>query len=371
MTTNNYKDHLWVTILAGGGGTRLWPLSRDKNPKQFIRLFGKKTLLQITAERLAKIVGWERIIIVTTSPLYSKEISKELTLLPRENILVEPTRRGTAIAHGLAAVYIRKQDSNAVILNESADHVIEHQDNYLKTFLVAAQTAYSTKSLVAIGIKPEYPHIGMGHIKTGKIEHRVDKRVVYGVDRFVEKPPYHLAKRFTESGDYYWNGNLYVWRADSILRAINTHARKIGQGLEKISESIGTDSERETIARIYKSVPTISIDYAVSEREKDFLMIVADFGWTDVGDWKEVWSLTDKDKDGNAVIHLNGKGRWVGIDTENSLVQTDKLLIATIGVKNVVIIETDDAVLIADKNEVEKVKEMVNKLKEEKKEEFL
>ncbi len=368
---NDLKGHLWVTILAGGGGTRLWPLSRDKNPKQFIKLFGDKTLLQITADRLSKITSWKKMLIVTTSPLYAKEIIKELPDLPKENILVEPTRRGTAIAHGLAAVYILKQDPDAVILNESADHVVSPSKNYIETFLIAARAACETRSLVAIGIKPGYPHVGMGHIKIGKMKNRIKHRPVYKVDRFVEKPPFHLAKQFTESGDYYWNGNLYVWRADSILKSIRKHARKIGRGLEAISESIGTENERMTITRIYKNMPTISIDYAVSEREKDFLMIVADFSWNDVGDWKEVWSLTKKDGEGNAVIHLNGKGEWVGVETENSLVQTDKLLIATIGVKDLIIVETDDAVLIANKSEAEKVKEMVNKLKEEKREKFL
>lgn len=368
---DNYKNHLWATILAGGGGTRLWPISRDKNPKQFIKLFGKKTLLQITAERLAKIVPWERMFIVTTSPLYAKEIAKELKRLPKENILVEPTRRGTAIAHGFAAVYIASQDPEAVILNESADHVVSPVSRYNRSFLTAARAAFETSSLVAIGIKPAYPHIGMGHIKTGKIEHRVDGRVVFEVERFVEKPPLSLAKRFTEAGDYYWNGNLYVWKASSILKSISTHARKIGQGLEAIRLALGTDKEREVIAKVYRAIPTISIDYAVSEHEKNFLMIVADFSWNDVGDWNVVWQLTHKDKNGNALIRLNGRGEWVGIDTSDTLVQTDKLLIATVGVKGLIIIETKDAVLILDKNNAEKVKEIVNTLKETNKEEFV
>ncbi len=367
-----YKDHLWVAILAGGGGTRLWPLSREKNPKQFLKLFGRKTLLQVTAERLSRIVPWERIFVVTTSPLYAHEIEKELRHLPSKNILVEPTKRGTAIAHGLASVYIHNLDPDAVILNESADHVIRPITKYLNTFLVAAEAAFQTRSLVAIGIKPEYPHTGMGHIKVGQIVHRVNDRVVFQVEKFIEKPPLGLARRFTNSGDYYWNGNLYVWRADSILKSINIHAPKIGHGLKKIQDALlGGKVSNQVMEEAYRNTPNISIDYAVSEREKNFLAIKADFQWVDVGDWDVVWQLTHKDNTGNAIIHLNRKGDWIGIETSETLVQTEKLLIATIGVKDLIIIETHDALLVADKNKAQLVKELVNTLKEEKKDKFL
>lgn len=357
--------------MAGGGGTRLWPLSREKNPKQFIKLFENKTLLQTTAQRLAKLVSWEKIFVVTTSNLYAREVEKELRKLPRENILVEPAKRGTAVAHGLAAVHILTLDPDGVILNESADHVVSPNSRYLKCFDDAAQIAYETKNLVAIGIKPEYPHVGMGHIKIGKIEHRVNGRVVYKIEKFVEKPPLHLARRFTKSGDYLWNGNLYVWRADAILSSIHVHAHKIGNGLARVSDAVGTDREREVLAHVYKNLPTISIDYAVSEREKNFLAIKADFSWHDVGDWGVVWQLTRKDSNGNALIRLNGKGQWISVQTQNTLVQTDKLLIATVGVSNLIVIETEDAILVADQSQSQLVKELVNTLKEKAEKEFL
>ncbi len=366
-----YKDHLWVAILAGGGGTRLWPLSREKNPKQFIKLLENKTLLQTTAQRLSKLVPWKKIFVVTTSHLYGREVEKELPQLPVENILVEPTKRGTAVAHGLAAVHILKLDADAVILNESADHEVSPERDYLKCFSDAAKVAYDTKSLVAIGITPAYPHIGMGHIKIGKIEHRVNGRVVYKVEKFIEKPPIALARRFTKSGDYLWNGNLYVWRADTILSAIRMHSHKIGNGLAKISDSIGTNQEHEVIAHIYKNLPNISIDYAVSEKEKNFLTIRADFLWNDVGDWNVVWELTKKDEQGNAQIHLDGRGEWIAVETQNTLVQTDKLMIATVGVRDLIIIETDDAILVAKRSESQKVKELVNLLKEKEEKKLL
>lgn len=366
-----YKDHLWAAILAGGGGTRLWPLSRERNPKQFIKLFGKKTLLQVTAERLSEIVSWSRMFVVTTNKIYAREIRKELRRLPEENILVEPARRGTAIAHGLAAVYILSHNPQAIILNAYADSMVDSIPKYLGTLKVAAQAAFSSHKLVAVGFKPTFPHTGLGHIKFSKIETKVNGRPVFRVDKFVEKPLFNLAKKYFESGDYLWNAGMYVWRADSILDAIKRHAPKISQALQKIQSVLGSKNEEEVVTSVYKDAPNISIDYAVSEKEKDFLVVKADFDWIDVGDWNVVWDLTQKDKNGNAAIHLNGRGEWMSIDTENTLVQTDKLLIATIGIKDLVIIETKDAVLIANKSEAERVKEMVNLLKEENKEEFL
>lgn len=368
---NNYKDHLWVVILAGGGGTRLWPLSREKNPKQFIKLFEKKTLLQVTVQRLSRIVSWQRIFIVTTSPLYAREIASELPRLSQEHILTEPAKRNTAIAHGLAAVYIKRLDPNAVIINEYADHVVSPISKYLKTFLVAAQVAYQTNNLVAIGIKPEYPHSGMGHIKMGKVKRRIDNVSVFRVEKYVEKPPLALARSFTKSGDYLWNGGMYVWRADSILKSLRLHAPKIAQGLSKIQEAIGETNEKEIMLSVYKKVPSISVDYAVSEREKKLLVLRADFNWIDVGDWNVVWELLRHDSNGNAIIHLNKRGEWVEVDTQDTLVQTDKLLIATVGVRDLVIVETDDAILIANRNKSQLVKEMVTNLKQEKKEKFL
>lgn len=368
---NDFKDHLWACILAGGGGTRLWPLSREKNPKQFIKLLGNKTLLQVTTDRFAQIVPWEHIFVVTTSNLYGRNVKKELPKLPSENILIEPAKRNTAAAHGLAAAYIIRQDPDAVILNEYADHFVQPTSKYNKTYLAVAEAAYTMHHLAAIGIEPEYPHTGMGHIKIGKVLTHIDHRPIYKVEKFVEKPPLELAKKFTESGNYLWNGGMYVWRADDILQALKNHTPKIGHAIEKIKNAVGESSERTIINQVYKTIPSISVDYAVSEREKKFIAIKADFRWIDVGDWQVVWGLTQKDKQGNASIHLNSKGQWVAVDTSNTLVQTDKLLIGTVGVKDLIIIETDDAILVADKNKAQMVKELVNSLKERQKEEYL
>lgn len=372
MSKGNYKDHLYVLLNAGGGGTRLWPRSRNKTPKQFLKLFGKKTLTQIAAERFAKILPWDKIIVVTTSEDYKKEILNELPRLDKGNIVVEPARKNTGPAHGIGALFIHKRDPDAVILTSPVDHLVGPDARYLATAGAAADVAYKEDILVTIGVKPTYPHTGYGYIKRGGKYSGVDNRPVYRVTRFTEKPDLSTAKKFFISGNYFWNTSQFVWRADSILKALKKHAPEVYMLLDKMSTSIGTKNQEKVIKQAYEQMPEIAIDYAVAERAKNFVLLVADYNWTDIGDWNEVWENLPKDKLENVIIDGDEPGgEVISLDTSNTIVHTDGRLIVIIDVDDVAVVDTKNAVLVCSKSKAQKVKKIVEQLKKEKKIEYL
>lgn len=372
MQENSYKDHLYALILAGGGGTRLWPRSLEKSPKQFLKLFGGKTLMEITGERLSKMLPWEKIYVVTTTNEYGDQIKKLLPKIPAENVIVEPERKDSAAAHTLGAIYILNKDSNAVIINAASDHFVTPQLNYENTMFAASKYSYENNCLMAIGIKPLYPHIGLGHLKKGDKVAESEGRYVFKRDEHVEKPPLELAKKYTESGEYFWNANHYVWRADTFLNEVETYAPKLFSGMMRIKEHFGKSDEKEVLASEYSKFEKISVDYAISEKTKNFFMILADYNWTDIGDWNEVWKNLPKDAGGNVIISGDEKGgEVINIDTTDALIQTDGRLIAVIDVDNVVIVDTKDALLVMSKSHSQDVKKIVERLKEEKRTELL
>ena len=371
LKKDDYKKHIFGLMVVGGGGTRLWPVSRNSSPKQFLRLFNNKTLTQITAYRFNKIIDWDKIFAVTTSDAYKKEIIKEIPeFLPR-NIIVEPMKRNTAAAHALGALYISKQDPNAVILNESADHLVDPQREYFKNLFAAAEAVFGRDLLLSVGIKPTYPNVGYGYIKKGERLADVGGKYVFRVEAFTEKPELKVAERYIASGDFFWNGNQYVWSAKAFLSALSKHAPELAKGMKEISEVIGSSKETEVMKSVYEKLPDISVDYAVSEKAKNFIMIVADYRWTDIGDWKEVWENLDKDTDGNVIIKGENAGEVINMDTSDAIIHTDGRVIAILDVDNIAVIDTKDVLLICAKSRAQSVKKIVEKLKEEKRVELL
>lgn len=362
---DSYKDHLYALILAGGGGTRLWPKSRNATPKQFLPLFHKQTLTQITTERLNKILPWERIYIVTVSDDYKKEILKEIKGFIPENIIVEPARRDTAPAHGIGATFIHKKDPEAVIVTESADRLVKPVEKYLDTLLAAAKVAFEEEVMVAMGVEAKFPNVGYGHIKRGKKVKGVNGVDFYVLDEFVEKPPLALAKKYTENGNYYWNAGQFVWRADVLLASMAKHVPEISKKLTEIEDG-------GNLKNIYETMPKISIDYAIAEKEKNFLVVEGNFDWTDIGDWNEVWKNLPKDKNGNVIIDGPEEGgRVMNIDTTNTLVHTDGKLIAMVDVDDIAIVDTKDILLVCKRSSAQLVKKIVEQLKSENKKELL
>lgn len=372
MVDQEYKKHLYVLLLAGGGGTRLWPVSREKTPKQFLKLFNDLTLTQLTINRFSKIVPWEKIYVVTVSEEYKSEIKRQIPNIPPRNIIVEPFRRETGPAHGLGAMYIYKQDPEAVIITEAADRLVKPVSGYIKTLMMAAHKAYEERVMVALGVEPRYPHTGYGHIKKGKLIEKVKGVKFYKLSKFVEKPKLSLAKKYTSSGKYLWNAGEFVWRADTILQSLSKNAPDVWKPLAKIGDKIGSSQEGDVVKREYENMPKISIDYAVAEHDKNFVLVEGDFFWTDIGDWKEVWENTNKDETGNVLIKSNNAATEViKIDTTDTLIHSDKRLIAVVGVDNIVIVDTKDALLICSKSRSQNVKQIVEILKSKNMKEML
>lgn len=309
----------------------------------------------MTFERAKKLTSLSHIL-VSTSHKYTSHIKKEIPNLPDENIISEPMRRDTALALGLGALYVYHRDPQAVIINLASDHLIKPVSVFVNDMMSAAEAAFVKNKLVTIGIKPRFPHPGMGHIKV---------RGTTGL-KFIEKPSFELAKIYTASGQYLWNANLYIWPAKLFLDLLKKHAPKTCAMFPKIASAIGTDRERSTLQLAFQMAPSISVDYAVSEKLKNFICLSAHFFWTDIGDWSEVRDNLPKDSLGNVILGTEGKGQYIGVNSKNNLLVLDKQLITTVGVENLLVVDTPDAILICDVNDDQSVKQVHQILKEQK-----
>ncbi len=355
------QQHIYVIILAGGGGTRLWPQSREEYPKQFAKLFGGKSLFEITLERAYKIVNPDHVV-VSTAAKYLKLVRSLASKVPAENFIGEPMRRDTALAMGAACIPALKHDPDAVIVNMASDHLISPLDIFVRQVKKAAKVAYESNEFVTIGIKPRFPHPGLGHIRARKKHPQIDD-VLLG-EKFVEKPPLPLAEKYTKSGEYYWNTNLFVFKAQLFFDLLNKFSPKVYSQLPKLLADWGTSRERETLQMTFQMSPSIAVDYAVAEHLRKFVCIPAEFNWTDIGDWKEVYNNLDKDKLGNVIEGPHGRGKYIGINSKNNLLFLDKKIIATVGLEDMLIIDTPDALLICPKDEAQGVKQVVQSLKD-------
>lgn len=364
------KQHLFVVILCGGEGKRLWPRSRLRTPKQFLKLFGNKTIFQETVHRAKVLVPPSRIFVVTNGD-YIDEVSKQAPEIPDKNILGEPLAKNTSLAMGMGTLFIHNIDPLAVIVNFTSDHHISDLRKFNHAVKVAAQTANLGDYLVTIGIRPTFAHTGMGYIKADGIFKKVDGVSIFKVEKFVEKPDAVTAQKFLDDGGYYWNANLYTWRADSILRSFNKYLQKLAVGLEKIRVNIGTHEEKKVIEKVYEEAESISIDNGISEKAENMLLVPATFSWSDVGDWKVAYDISKKDKNGNVLLFEKGKGGFMGIDTKNCLIHSSDQLIAAVGIKDLIIVDTKDALLIVKKDKAQDVKKIVNELIEQKKVKYL
>lgn len=346
-----------AVILAGGRGTRFWPRSRKRRAKQVLAVVGQHTLIQQTLTRLRPMVPTERIWIITNGHLRN-EIVRQLPGVPPAQIIAEPVQRNTAPAIGLAAHLIKKRHPDAVIGVFPADHLIVKEDKFLKV-LQAAIASAEQGAIVVLGIKPRWPETGYGYIEFEKKPVVAGNPKPYRVARFREKPDLATAKKYVKSGMHFWNSGMFVWRAQTILDALDRYVPKTAELLLEVSNG-------ESLEKLYPLCENISIDYAVLEKAKNVVGIPCDIGWNDVGSWNAVYDLLPRDPQGNAL-----RGQGVLLDSKRNYVDAPGKMVATIGVEDLVIVDTPDALLVCHRDRAQDVSKIVKWLEEHRREDLL
>ncbi|MDQ3032277.1 MAG: sugar phosphate nucleotidyltransferase [Myxococcota bacterium] len=346
--------HAWAVIMAGGSGTRFWPLSRKKKPKQLLPLAGsERSLLADTVARIAPLVPAERVIVVTAEHL-AEMTRRDLPGVPPANVLAEPIGRNTAPCVGWAAAHVKRRDPDGVIAVLAADHHIADEPTFLEILERSLEAARGGE-LVTIGITPTRPETGYGYLELGE----GIAPGVFRARRFVEKPNRARAEQFLAASNYLWNSGMFFFRADAVLDAIRVHLPGLGAALERFDRAADEGREDELVRAEYASLPSVSIDHGVMEKAERVAVVPGDFGWSDVGSWTTAWELAPKDEHGNAA-----GPEAVLVDAEGCYVRaTSGKTVALIGVRDLVVVETEDALLIVPRERAQDVRAVVDELK--------
>jgi len=350
-------------IMAGGKGERFWPRSRTSLPKQFLSLTDDgKTMIQLTVERIKPLVNLEDIYI-STNAAYKSLVVEQLPGLPEQNILCEPIGRNTAPCIGLGAIHISQKYEDAIMIVLPSDHLIKHNDIFINTFTESCKVAEKADNLVTIGITPNYPETGYGYIK---YDNAKEDGEAYKVDKFVEKPSLEVALKYIESGNYLWNSGMFAWKISTILGNFKKYMPETYDGLMKIKAAIGTDVENKVLEAEFPNLESQSVDYGIMEKAKNIYILSGNFGWDDVGSWLAVGRIKSVNEDNNVV-----NGNVVTVNTQNCIIEGSKKLIATVGLRDIIIVDTPDAILISTKENSGEIKQILAKLRETKKEQYL
>jgi mannose-1-phosphate guanylyltransferase len=342
-------------IMAGGRGERFWPKSRKNLPKQFLSLTGDgKTMIQLTVERILPLVDMEDIYIATNRD-YKGLVREQLPNIPEENILCEPIGRNTAPCIGLGAIHISKKYNDAIMMVLPSDHLIKYNQMFVNTLKQGCNVAEKGANLVTIGITPDYPETGYGYIKF--IPEQTDG-IAYAVDRFVEKPNLEVAKEYLSTEQYLWNSGMFLWKVSTILDNLKQFMPSIYQGLQSIKAAIGTDEQESVLEAEFTAFPSESIDYGIMEKAKNIYILPGTFGWDDVGSWLAVGRIRKSNEQGNVV-----SGNVITVGTKDCIIEGGQKLIATVGLEDLIIVDTTDATLICDKNSAGDIKKVLENLK--------
>ncbi len=345
-----------AVIMAGGKGERFWPKSRNSYPKQFLSLTSDgETMIQKTVNRLMPLVEAEDVFIVTNES-YVPIIREQLPDIPCENILAEPVGKNTAPCIALAAAVINNKYDDAVMMVLPSDHLIKYEEMYLETMRHAIKVAKKGDNLVTIGITPTYPETGYGYINFFSNDEEMPG--VYKVKKFVEKPCLETAKEYLNSGKYLWNSGMFVWKVSSIMKNFEIHLPAIYMGYCEIKESVRTENFKETLVKCFNEFESESIDFGIMEKADDIYTLPGSFGWDDVGSWLALEKINKTDECGNYVT-----GDVITINTKNNVICGNKKLIAAVGLEDLIVVDTDDAILICSKESTQDVKKVIENLR--------
>ena len=351
---------MYCVIMAGGSGTRFWPLSREGKAKQFLPILGKKSLLQSTLVRFSSFIAWEDVYVVAKKS-QKRELEKHILKVPHENVIFEPVGKNTAPCIGLAALFIQQRAPDGIMVVSPADHLIRKDANFQKTIMAAVQLAEEREGLVTIGISPDRPSTGYGYIQIDGEVGPIGRVKTYAIKTFAEKPNLATAQRFLKSGDFFWNSGIFVFRVSTILKAIEDLLPDLYDGLMEIRRFLDKPSYEEVLQKIYQQIRGISIDYGVMEKAGNVYLVRGDFTWSDLGSWEQVYKLSPKDKDGNVTA-----GDTILLDSKSSYVYSSKGVVAVLGLEDVVVVQEKDATLICKREKVEEVRQVVDRLKRKK-----
>ncbi len=351
---------MFFVLMAGGSGTRFWPLSRKNNPKQFLKLFGNKTMLQNTFERISDMVPLDNIIVVTGENMVEKT-KEQLPELPKTNIIAEPFGKNTAPCIALAASIIKKRTSeNEVMISLPADHLVSNKALFQQTIKAAAKYAQDSDTLVTLGISPLYPETGYGYIQRNEKFSEVDGLKIYNVKTFAEKPNLETAERFLQSGDFYWNSGMFVWTVKSILNEFEKQQSDIFDLLPDMEDKIDTAKMPDAIYKMYSSAKSISIDYAIMERAEKVAVVESHFQWNDVGSWEAVYKLSESDSN----MNVSGQHPLSTLNSKNNYFFSESgKLVAAIDLNDMIVVETKDAILVCKRENAQRVKDIVDKMR--------
>ncbi len=346
---------VYGVIMAGGGGTRFWPLSRNKKPKQLLNITGKELMINETIDRISSFIKMEDIFIITNSEQYDAMAEAVNGRIDSTHILREPMGRNTAPCIGYAAIEILKKYGDGVMCVFPADHYIKDEKTFAKTMEEAINVAENNDDLITVGIQPTYPATGYGYIRFDKNQETSYKKVI----EFKEKPDYAVAKSYYESGEYVWNSGMFVWKASVIIQKYKELLPEIYDKLKLLEEAIGTEQENRAVDEIYPVIPAISVDYGIMEKADNVNVIPAEFGWNDVGSWDSLDCIYEKDEMGNLVL----ADEYINVSSSNCVIYGKNKLIATVNVDNVIVVDTEDSILICNKDNAQDVKKIVDELK--------
>ena len=345
-----------AVIMAGGKGERFWPKSRTNMPKQFLSLTNDgKTMIQHAVERISSLVDIEDVFVVTNKR-YKDLVFNQLQGIPEENILLEPIAKNTAPCIGLAAVHIKKKYEDAIMLVLPSDHLIKYNELFIDTLKDAIKVATEGNNLATIGITPSYPETGYGYINFGS--KKEGNYLAYEVTKFVEKPNIDKAKEYLASGKYLWNSGMFVWKVSTILKNFEVLLPATYDSLMSICDSIGQKDEQTILEQEFNQMSSESIDYGIMEHASNIYTFPGNFGWDDVGSWLAIERINTTNENGNIV-----NGNVITIDSKDSIIQGQDKLIATVGIDNLIIVDTEDAMLICSKDNTQDVKKVLENLK--------